>query len=69
MASGAGSLNVLLGGAAVYHGTLEQRPTLGAGQPANAGHVTAALQLVERTVMLWLAVLIVLALLSVPFHG
>jgi adenosylcobinamide-phosphate synthase len=69
MASGAGSLNVLLGGAAVYHGALEQRPTLGAGQPANAGHIAAALQLVDRTVTLWLAVLIVLALLSVPFRG
>jgi adenosylcobinamide-phosphate synthase len=69
MASGAGSLNVLLGGAAMYHGAIEQRPTLGAGQPANAGHIVAALQLVNRTVTLWLAVLIVLALLSVPFRG
>jgi adenosylcobinamide-phosphate synthase len=69
MASGAGSLNVLLGGPAVYHGSVEQRPTLGAGQPATATHVMAALQLVQRTVILWLAVLIVLALLSVPFHG
>jgi adenosylcobinamide-phosphate synthase len=31
--------------------------------------VRAALALVERTIILWLAVLIVLALLSVPFHG
>ena len=69
MAAGAGSLNVLLGGAAVYHGTLEQRPTLGAGQPASAAHVMAALHLVQRSVILWLAVLIVLALLSVPFQG
>ncbi|SDH60128.1 adenosylcobinamide-phosphate synthase CbiB [Paraburkholderia phenazinium] len=69
MASGAGSLNVLLGGSAVYHGALEARPTLGAGQPATTAHIVAALQLVERTVILWLAVLIVLALLSVPFHG
>jgi adenosylcobinamide-phosphate synthase len=69
MAAGAGSLNVLLGGAAVYHGAIEQRPTLGAGQPANVGHIFAALQLVDRAVTLWLAVLIVLAFLSVPFHG
>jgi len=69
MAAGAGSLNVLLGGAAVYHGAIEQRPTLGAGHAATAAHVSAALQLVQRTVTLWLAVLIVLALLSVPFHG
>jgi adenosylcobinamide-phosphate synthase len=67
MASGAGSLNVLIGGPAVYDGEIERRPTLGAGQPATAAHVTAALALVERTEILWLAVLIVLALLSVPF--
>jgi adenosylcobinamide-phosphate synthase len=69
MAAGAGSLNVLLGGAAVYHGAIEQRPMLGAGQPANVGHIFAALQLVDRAVTLWLAVLIVLAFLSVPFNG
>jgi adenosylcobinamide-phosphate synthase len=69
MASGAGSLNVLIGGPAMYHGALEHRPTLGFGHPAKATHVTAALMLVERTVILWLAALIVLALLSVPFHG
>ncbi|HEY2024882.1 adenosylcobinamide-phosphate synthase CbiB [Paraburkholderia sp.] len=69
MAAGAGSLNVLVGGPAVYHGALEQRPTLGFGHPAETRHVGAALMLVERTVILWLAVLIVLALLSVPFHG
>jgi adenosylcobinamide-phosphate synthase len=69
MASGAGSLNVLLGGAAMYHGALEQRPTLGAGHTATAEHVTAALMLVERTIILWLAALIALALLSVPFQS
>ncbi|SMG45656.1 CobD/CbiB family cobalamin biosynthesis protein [Paraburkholderia susongensis] len=69
MAAGAGSLNVLIGGAAVYHGALEQRPTLGFGHPAEARDVGAALMLVERALILWLAALIVLALLSVPFHG
>ncbi|MCC8401131.1 adenosylcobinamide-phosphate synthase CbiB [Paraburkholderia sp. MMS20-SJTN17] len=69
MAAGAGSLNVLIGGPALYHGSLEQRPTLGFGHPAEARHVGAALMLVERTMILWLAVLIVLALLSVPHHG
>ncbi|CAG4896146.1 adenosylcobinamide-phosphate synthase CbiB [Paraburkholderia gardini] len=68
MASGAGSLNVQLGGPAVYHGAIEQRPMLGMGRTATAQHVMAALTLVERSVFLWLAVLIVLALLSVPFN-
>jgi adenosylcobinamide-phosphate synthase len=69
MASGAGSLNVLLGGAAVYHGVIEQRPVLGAGHTASARHVESALILVERTVILWLAAFIALALLSVPFQS
>ncbi|WP_322059390.1 adenosylcobinamide-phosphate synthase CbiB [Paraburkholderia sp. J63] len=69
MAAGAGSLNVLLGGAAVYHGAVEERPALGAGAPPRAQDVTAALRLVERTTILWLAVLLALAFLSVATHG
>ncbi|PVX82375.1 adenosylcobinamide-phosphate synthase [Paraburkholderia unamae] len=68
MAAGAGSLNVLLGGAAVYHGTLEQRPALGAGSPPRAQDVHAALRLVERTTVLWLAALLALAFVSVATH-
>ncbi|PLZ00499.1 cobalamin biosynthesis protein [Burkholderia sp. WAC0059] len=63
MAAGAGSLNVLVGGAAVYHGVLEARPQLGVGVSPDAVHVDAALRLVERATALWLAVLLALALL------
>jgi adenosylcobinamide-phosphate synthase len=69
MASGAGSLNVLIGGPAVYHGTLETRPVLGEGMPAMPAHVVAALRLVERTTLLWLALFLVLAFISVGSHG
>ena len=69
MASGAGSLNVLIGGAAVYHGVLEARPTLGAGHSANPRHVVAALRLVERATLMWLAVLLVLAVVSLTTSG
>lgn len=69
MAAGAGSLNVLIGGAAVYHGKLEARPTLGAGHSANPKHVVAALRLVERATLMWLAVLLVLAVASVTTGG
>ena len=69
MAAGAGSLNVLIGGAAVYHGKLESRPTLGAGHSANPRHVVAALRLVERATLMWLAVLLILAVLSVTTGG
>ncbi|MDR3096053.1 MAG: cobalamin biosynthesis protein, partial [Paraburkholderia sp.] len=68
MAAGAGSLNVLLGGAAVYHGAVEERPALGAGAPPRAEDITAALRLVERTTVLWLAMLLALAFLSVATH-
>jgi adenosylcobinamide-phosphate synthase len=69
MAAGAGSLNVLLGGPAIYHGALETRPVLGFGMTASPQHVVAALRLVERTTLLWLAILLVLAFMGVGFHG
>ncbi|BCQ22561.1 cobalamin biosynthesis protein [Caballeronia sp. NK8] len=69
MAAGAGSLNVLIGGAAVYHGVTETRPTLGAGHTANPKHVVAALRLVERATLMWLAVFLVLAALGATTSG
>ncbi|HEX8962160.1 MAG TPA: CobD/CbiB family cobalamin biosynthesis protein, partial [Rhodocyclaceae bacterium] len=56
MAAGAGALAVRLGGAAIYHGAAEQRPTLGAGAPPAAADVGRAVALVERGQWLWLAV-------------
>ena len=60
MASGAGSLGILLGGAANYHGVQEQRPTLGAGRAPQAVDIGRALLLVQRSVWLWLVVLLIL---------
>ncbi len=60
MASGAGSLGILLGGAANYHGVLEQRPILGAGKVPQAADIARALRLVQRGVWLWLTVLLIL---------
>ena len=68
MAAGAGSLGVLLGGAAVYHGVEEQRPVLGVGAPPEPADMTAAIRLVERTILLWLAALILLALPATLWH-
>ncbi len=56
MASGAGALGVALGGAAVYDGVTEQRPTLGEGAPASAHDIHRAWKLVRATTLLWLAV-------------
>lgn len=55
MAAGAGSLGLLLGGPAVYHGRIEQRPSLGSGRPAHGDDVARALHLVQRSLCLWLA--------------
>ena len=54
MAAGAGALNVTLGGAAVYHGKLETRPGLGAGNPPDADSIRRAVSLVNRGILLWL---------------
>ncbi|WP_074779964.1 adenosylcobinamide-phosphate synthase CbiB [Halopseudomonas bauzanensis] len=56
MAAGAGALNVRLGGAAIYHGELHERPLLGAGRPAVADDIDRALRLVRGGVWLWLVV-------------
>lgn len=55
MAAGAGALGVRLGGAAIYHGAVEQRPSLGAGAAPGPAHILHAVALVERGLWLWLA--------------
>ncbi|QSI77052.1 adenosylcobinamide-phosphate synthase CbiB [Niveibacterium microcysteis] len=55
MAAGAGALGLALGGPAVYHGKLEQRPTLGRGRDATPADIDAALRLTRRALLLWLA--------------
>ncbi len=59
MAAGAGSLGVALGGAAIYHGQLEERPPLGAGAPPTAADLGRAVGLVRRGLWLWLAALFI----------
>lgn len=57
MASGAGALDVQLGGAACYHGEWHQRPQLGTSNPAQANDIGRALRLVSNSVLLWLSVI------------
>ena len=59
MAAGAGALAVELGGAAIYHGELHERPQLGEGAPADADAIDRGWQLVKRGVWLWLLILCV----------
>lgn len=69
MASGAGALGVQLGGAAVYHGQLEERPTLGAGVPATGVDIGRAWRLVMHTTALWLVLGLALALILEILHA
>jgi adenosylcobinamide-phosphate synthase len=61
MASGAGALGLSLGGPAIYHGEVEQRPPLGAGPDARGADIARAWRLVARTTALWLACAAVVA--------
>lgn len=54
MAAGAGALQVLLGGAAIYHGKLESRPLLGCGVVADQADILRAVNLVQHSLYLWL---------------
>ena len=56
MSAGAGSLGVLLGGAAIYHGREEIRPPLGAGPAPMAADLGRAITLIRHSLLLWLAV-------------
>lgn len=55
MAAGAGAINVSLGGAAIYHGEVQQRPPLGpvGGDQPSAKSIEDACGLVNRVLMLW----------------
>lgn len=58
MAAGAGSLGVRLGGGAPYHGGWKDKPWLGEGAAASADSIAAAIALVQRTLGLWLVMLL-----------
>lgn len=62
MAAGAGALGVALGGPAIYHGEVEQRPPLGEGTPPAAADIGRAVALVQHALWLWLAVATALGL-------
>lgn len=64
MCAGAGSLNVQLGGGAVYHGQWRDKPIMGGGDLPNRQHIAKAIKLIDQTVYLWLAVITLVAVLA-----
>lgn len=59
MASGAGALGVQLGGPTVYHGVLQDKPVLGEGYAPQWQDIERAIRLVQRALLLWLAVIVI----------
>lgn len=58
LASGAGALGVRLGNTVHQDHTVRFRPELGIGDEANANYLASAVGLVWRSVLLWLAVIL-----------
>ncbi|MDH4275984.1 MAG: adenosylcobinamide-phosphate synthase CbiB [Gammaproteobacteria bacterium] len=67
MAAGAGSLGILLGGAAIYHGTPQQRPALGVGREPRTGDIHSAIYLLRRAMLWWLLVIVVVTFISASY--
>ena len=63
MAAGAGALQIRLGGPAPYHGSWQDRPLLGEGRVADVAGIAAARRLVNRGVVTWLLIALLIALL------
>ncbi|MDU0810978.1 MAG: adenosylcobinamide-phosphate synthase CbiB [Burkholderia sp.] len=68
MSSGAGSLNIKIGGPAIYQNVAKNRLVLGTGEPAIVKHITMALTLVMRTLILWLAFLLLCGLIRLSIQ-
>ncbi|MGB0848259.1 MAG: adenosylcobinamide-phosphate synthase CbiB [Thiolinea sp.] len=64
MATGAGALQVALGGNAVYHGKMKSRPTLGMGAVPKAEDMQRAIRLLDRSVLIWGIIALVLGVSS-----
>lgn len=57
MSAGAGSLDIQLGGDAIYHGQLINKPTLGTKHKARNQDIKRANLLILLTVLLWLSII------------
>jgi adenosylcobinamide-phosphate synthase len=65
MAAGAGAIGVELGGSAQYHGQNQERPTLGSGSAPMAASIDDACNLVNNSLVLWLAVICLIAFMGI----
>jgi adenosylcobinamide-phosphate synthase len=59
MASGAGALNVSLGGTAIYHGEITERPELGCHKKPEVSDIDRAIHLLYKSIFIWLLIIII----------
>ncbi len=59
MASGAGALNVSLGGSATYHGQVITRPELGCDNSPQVDDINRAIKLVYKSIAIWMLVIVI----------
>ena len=64
MASGAGSLGIVLGGTASYDNIAHWRPILGEGRPVEPADIGRALQLLRRATGLWVVVILAVEIVT-----
>jgi len=64
MTSGAGSLDIKLGGPTRYHGSSVDKPFFGGDRQAQSIDIARANRLVARAVLLWFVVILVLSLIT-----
>jgi len=62
MTAGAGALGVELGGDARYHGRLQHKPRFGTGPAPGGKDIGRALDLVRRSLLIWLGLFLLLEL-------
>ena len=63
MAAGGGALEIKLGGPAIYHGKLDDRPVLGLGREVEAGDIVRSIRLLWQTIGLWILILAIVSAL------
>ncbi len=59
MAAGAGALGVILGGDGRYRGEVKIKPILGEGEQASVRSIGEAIELVRKSLLLWLVVIFI----------
>jgi adenosylcobinamide-phosphate synthase len=69
MAAGAGALDIALGGAAIYHGQLKERPQLGTLRAPEPHDIGRALKLVNHGVWLWVGLALLVKVAAGVLHA